>query len=985
MQTNSNEKIAAFVAALQPHLEGQIFTDLYTRVLYSTDASIYQVMPLAVVIPRSIADVQATVEYAIQYQLPLLPRTSGSSLAGQAINEAIVIDFSKHLDAIVEVNPEERWVRVQPGIVLDELNDFLKPYGLQFGPDPASSNRAAMGGIVSNNSTGAHSILYGMTVEHVQAVTAILSDGRLAHFARVDEKTLRFKQQQSGREGEIYREIHRLITQQADIIRKGTPHHWRRCGGYNLDRFITGVNARYQTRPEFNLAKLLSGAEGTLGILTEIQLGLVPRPQRTGLALLQFDDLHRALSAVPIILETNPSAIELLDHMGLTLCQQVPEYARLLKSFMVGNPNCILITEYYAETFRELKKQVDHLHIHLQKNKVSCKLVPALEPEMQQRVWTVRKVGLGLLMSIRSDYKPIPFIEDSAVPVEHLADYVKKIETFCHELGTEVAYYAHASAGCLHIRPLMNTKKAEEVAKLPQIAQYAAELVLGYRGALSSEHGDGRARSWLNPFFFGKALYSLYQQVKHTFDPNNLFNPGMIVSGQPITENLRYGSSYQTLPWQPILDFSGDGGFDRAVEMCNGAAVCRKKTMGTMCPSFVITREEEHSTRGRANLLRAALSGRLPAESLFSRRMYQALDLCVECKACKAECPSSVDMAKIKTEYLAHYYQHHRVPLRSRLFAAMPRIIQLATRWIPRRWINGLLAFPGGRWLRALLGIAPQRKLPRLAPRSFDAIYPELLTSQLKTDKNHRRKVAVFVDCFTNQYHPEVAEAAFEVLQTLGFDPILANKGCCGRTYISKGLVEKAQQKAHQLMRELSHFVDAGIPIVGLEPGCLSALKDDYTFLAADRSFARKIAQNSYFFEEFLVAFTSAEDYQPFRPEKPVAVLLHAHCHQKALLGIEKVKIALEFVGNVKVKALDAGCCGMAGAFGYEKEHYQLSMKMGEHRLFPAIRQKEKNTVVVAPGFSCRSQIEHGTQERAIHPAVFLKAILSKDPISIVK
>ncbi len=978
MAPPTEEKIAAFSADVKKRIAGTLYTDRFTRILYSTDASIYQVMPLAVVIPRTIEDVHAVVEMAIQYGVPLLPRTSGSSLAGQAINEAVVIDFSKHLDAILEVNPDERWVRVQPGVVLDELNHYLRPYGLQFGPDPASSNRAAMGGIVSNNSTGAHSILYGMTVEHVLGARAILSDGQQVDFGPVDAATLEFKQKLSGREGEVYRGVHRLVTEHAETIRKGTPHHWRRCGGYNLDRFVEGVTARYSKGPEFNLAKLLSGAEGTLGILTEIRLNLVPRPQQTALALLQFDELHRALAAVPIILEAEPSAVELLDHMGLTLCQQVPEYARLLKTFMVGEPNCVLITEFYGTSERELKNKIDRLKQHLQKKNVRCTVVPAIDGQLQQNVWTVRKVGLGLLMSIRSDYKPIPFIEDSAVPVEHLAEYVQKIEAYCHSLGTDVAYYAHASAGCLHIRPLMNTKKAEEVAKLPLIGARAAELVMGYQGALSSEHGDGRARSWLNEYFFGKELYAVYRQLKQIFDPQNVFNPGMIVDGQYITENLRYGPHYRTMDWKPVLDFTTDGGFDRAVEMCNGAGVCRKKTTGTMCPSFMVTREEEHATRGRANLLRAALSGRLPREDLFSPRMYAALDLCVECKACKAECPSSVDMAKIKTEYLAHYFQHHRIPLRNRIFAAMPDLIRQATRILPRSVVNALMEFPPARWVQRHLGIAPQRRLPRLAPRAFAAIVPEFKEKLPASNRPSKGNVAVFVDCFTNQYHPEVAEAAFTVLAALGFKPRQANAGCCGRTYISKGLVDKAQAKASGLISELLPLVNEGIPIVGLEPGCLSALKDDYTFLAKEKEAAQKIARHSYFFEEFLVEFTTPEDFARFRPESPHQVLLHTHCHEKSLLGSEKVKAALQLPGNIVVEEVDSGCCGMAGSFGYEAEHYELSIQMGERRLFPAVRQKTPQTVVVAPGFSCRSQIYHGTQETAVHPAVFLRNIMNR-------
>ncbi|RMG68014.1 MAG: FAD-binding oxidoreductase, partial [Calditrichaeota bacterium] len=522
----SHPHLQDFVARLKSQIAGEIRLDRYSRILYSTDASIYQIMPLGVVIPRSVEDVHAVVELAAAYRIPLLPRTSGSSLAGQAVNEAVVIDFSKHLNQILEVNPEERWVRVQPGVVLDVLNLHLRPYGLQFGPDPASSNRAAMGGIISNNSTGAHSILYGNTVEHVLETKVILSDGSQAHFRPVDPEQLPQYCRRKGLEGEIYRRIHRLITENDEVIRRGTPRHWRRCGGYSLDRFVSGVSYRYHHDSRFNLARLICGAEGTLAVITEAKLNLVPLPGRTALGLVHFHSLHEALSAVPIILETEPSAVELLDNLGLTLCREVPEYARLMQTFMEGSPHCLLITEYYGREEQELARKVQHLSEHLRRHNVRCTVVPALEPWRQQNVWTVRKVGLGLMMKIKGDYKPIPFIEDAAVPVEHLAEYVARIERFCNELGTRVAYYAHASAGCIHVRPLINLKKQEEVDKLPQIAAFSAELVGGYGGALSSEHGDGRCRSWLNERFFGKELYGLFKQVKQIFDPQNLLNPG---------------------------------------------------------------------------------------------------------------------------------------------------------------------------------------------------------------------------------------------------------------------------------------------------------------------------------------------------------------------------------------------------------------------------------------------------------------------------
>ena len=967
------QSINDFFEELKSTVQGEVRTDAYSRIFYSTDASIYQVMPLGVLIPRTIEDVHQALLLAGAYQVPVLARTSGSSLAGQAINRALIIDFTRHLDRILEVNPEERWVRVQPGVVLDALNAHLKPYGLQYGPDPASSNRAAMGGIVSNNSTGAHSILYGMTVEHVLEMDVILADGSMVHFQPLEADQVSHYKQRPGLEGKIYREIHRLIQDHQAVIRRGTPRHWRRCGGYNLDRFIEGVSHRYAGDTRFNLSKLVCGAEGTLGVITEIKLNLVPRPPKTALALVQFDSLYQALSAVPTILETQPSAVELLDHMALTLCKGVPQYARLLQTFIQGEPNCVLITEFYGVNESELRRRVQHLKDHLQRKHMPGVVVPAIDPRLQDNVWTVRKVGLGLLMSMKGDYKPIPFIEDAAVPVEHLADYVDQVERFCNQLGTQVAYYAHASAGCLHIRPLMNTKLASEVEKLPLIASFAAELVSGYGGAFSSEHGDGRVRSWINERFYGSALYQLFKRVKKIFDPQGLLNPGIIVDGQPITQNLRYGPEYRTVTFPTQLDFSEDGGFDRAVEMCNGAGVCRKRTTGTMCPSFMVTREEEHSTRGRANALRAALSGKLPLTELTSYRMFQVLDLCVECKACKAECPSSVDMARIKTEFLARYYQSHGMPLRSRLFA---RAHQLA-RWAAgpqATLVNAVLRQPVTRWiLEKTLGISRHRTLPPYASEPFFRGYRQSDGCRAPQSAGHQDglTVVLLVDTF-NQYHePWIPRATVQLLKRMGFRVLVPRFGCCGRPMISKGMIKQARQMAHSLLQQLRPFVEHQWPLVGLEPGCILALRDDYHYLLPGDEQLKQTSQLVFTLEEFL-ADRLASLAHLLKPWPEQHLLVHGHCHQKALVGMEPTRRVLEAIPAARVTLIDSSCCGMAGSFGYEAEHYQISLKMGAHRLFPAIRSASRNTLVVAAGFSCRQQIQHATGKRPVHPAQVL-------------
>ena len=970
--------IPDFLADLRRRVAGDLRTDEVSRTLYSTDASIYQVMPYAVLLPRTTDDVHAAVELAAHYGIPLLPRTAGSSLAGQAVNEALVIDFSRHLDQVLEVNREEQWVRLQPGVVLDELNLQLKSYGLQFGPDPASSNRACLGGIVSNNSTGSHSIRYGMTADHVLAMDVLLSDGTAASFAAADEDAVARRRQRPGLEGEIYGRIADLVGSAANqaIIHAGTPRHWRRCGGYNLERlYDSGNSFRWQpVDTRLNLASLICGAEGSLAVIQEIKLNLVPLPTRTALAIVHFDELYAALSAVPAILEVDPSAVELLDNLGLTMCREVPEYARLLTRFVDGEPNCVLITEFYGETEAELRHKVDRLNDHLQRhNAGASSMVPVFDRAIQADVWTVRKVGLGLLMSIRGDHKPIPFIEDAAVPAEHLAEYVTRIEDFCHSLGTRVAYYAHASAGCVHIRPLVNTKVASDVAKLPQITRFSAELLGEYGGAMSSEHGDGRARSWVNEFFFGKPLYDLYKEVKSIFDPGNILNPGTVVEAPAMTEHLRFGETYRVIPLREHLDFGPDLGFHRAVEMCNGAGICRKKTTGTMCPSFMVTREEEHSTRGRANMLRAAMSGRLPAETLTSPRMAEVMDLCISCKACKAECPSSVDMAKIKTEFLAHYHEAHGTPLRSRLFANIGALSRVSSGPLAPLANWGL----GQPWLRRALdhavGISKERTLPSFASEPFTTWFRR----RQRPAPGARGQVLLFNDTFNTYNYPQTAIAATELLEAAGFEVLVSDFGCCGRPALSKGLVDPARRMARRTVRSLAPYARQGIPIVGLEPSCLLTLSDEYLdLLPRDDPGVRAVAEQAIMIEPFLAALAEAGELDLAFTDEPREVLLHGHCHQKALVGTVPSHAVLGLPANFTVREVDSGCCGMAGSFGYETEHVNMSLQMGERRLLPAVRAAGEDTLVAAAGVSCRQQIKHGTGRQALHPVEVLRLAL---------
>ncbi len=969
----SETMIQAFMQELRACTSGDVRTDAYSRMLYSTDASMYQMMPHGVLVPRTVEDVHAAVELAARHQMPILPRTAGSSLAGQAVNEALVIDFTRHLDSILEVNTEEHWVRVQPGRVLDELNLHLRPMRLQFGPDPASSNRAAMGGIVSNNSTGSHSIVYGMTADHVLEASVILADGTTAHFRPLSDDALRQHQQKPGLEGQIYRQIAALARDHADVIRSGTPRHWRRCGGYNLDRFVDGgVHFHHPQDMRFNLAKLICGGEGTLGVITELKLNLVPVPTRTAVAVVHFDDLVTALRAVPWMLEVGPSTVELIDRLGLRLCRDVPQYARLLNRVIDGDPDCILITEFYGETEAELRASIDRLQDHLQRhNTGATTIVRAIDRQHVEDVWTVRKVAFGLMMSVRGDHKPISFIEDAAVPVEHLAEYVIKVEEFCHRIGTEVSYYAHASAGCVHIHPLVNTKAASEIAKMPDILDFSVDLLHGYGGSLSSEHGDGKARSWLNERFFGRELYDLYRQVKQTFDPHNILNPGNVVDGPGMEADLRYGETYQLIQIQPKLDFSEEMGFDRAVEQCSGMGVCRKMTTGTMCPSFMVTREEEHSTRGRANALRAAMAGALPVSEFTSKRMYDVMDLCVACKACKAECPSAVDMGKIKVEFLAQYYEANGTPLRAKLFGHIARLSRLSSGLVAPLANLGTRNPLARRVMERALGISSKRTLPPFVRQPFTAWFRK--HSENGGLRGSAKKVVLFNDTFNTYNYPEISIAATEVLEKLGYEVVLPGHRCCGRPMISKGLVEDARAAARDVVSRLAPYVAQGIPVVGLEPSCLLMLREEYLYLLPDDADAKQVAECAFTFEEFIARLADEGDLPVQFTHEHREILLHGHCHQKALVGTGPSRRTLTLPANYAVQEVDSGCCGMAGSFGYEAEHYEISLRMAERRLLPAVREASAETLVVAAGVSCRQQIKHGTGRRALHPAEVLR------------
>ncbi len=947
----SNQRSRGLEQELRKLVSGEVRFDAFSKVLYSTDASIYQMEPVGVVIPLDKDDVLAVVDVARRSGVPILPRGGGTSLAGQTVNHAIVIDFSKHMDGILEVNREEKWARVQPGMVLDQLNRHLLTHRLQYAPDPSTSNRASVGGGIGNNSCGSHSVLYGKTSDHVIEVNTVLSDGSEARFGTIDGPELESKLSGENLESEIYRRVLSISQENRKEILARYPTIMRRVSGYNLDQFLN--------EGPVNLTQMLVGSEGTLSIITEAKVNLVPRPKETALAVVHFRELAEACEATSVILEHHPAAVELVGKMLLDRTRESIGFARKM-SFINGEPGAVLVVEFNGESELEASSKTAKLEQDLALKGLGYDCVTILDRAAQANVWAVRKAGLGLLMSVRGGAKPIPFVEDTAVDPERLGEFVRRFDEIVKGHGTDAGYYGHASVGCLHIRPLVNLKSQEGIDTMVSIASEIGDLVKEFGGSFSGEHGDGIVRGVWTEKMFGSTIYQAFRQVKEAFDPQGIMNPGKIIDCPPMTENLRYGPGYKALSFSTHLDFSADEGFDGAVDMCNGMGACRKAD-GTMCPSFMVTREEEHSTRGRANLLRAVLSGALPPDTLTSRRLHDALDLCLECKGCKGECPSGVDMAKLKYEFLHRYNKARGVPIRARIFARINTLSRLGCHFAPvSNWSTRL---PGVRWLlHRFIGIHAERPLPTFARTTF----PAWFKGHEPLGPATRGSVVLFNDTFMNYNTPQVGIAAVEVLEKAGYGVILANGQCCGRPMISKGLLEEAKARARFNVDLLTPHVRQGTPIIGCEPSCLVTLRDEYPDLLRDEA-SREVAANSYLIDEFLDKLREAGNLDLKFSDLSKRVLFHGHCHQKALVGTAASLNTLRLPPNYEVEEADSGCCGMAGAFGFEREHYEVSMAIGREKLFPAVESKSNDWEIAVTGISCRQQVEHGTNRRPRH------------------
>jgi len=942
---SDNRLYSELEASLKDKLGGEVYFDSITRTLYSTDASNYQIEPVGVVIPKNEDDIAHTLEIASKYDVAILPRGSGSSLAGQAVGQALVVDLSKYINQILEVNVEEKTVRVQSGMFLDQLNQNLLNYGLKFGPDPSSAKIATIGGVVGNNATGAHSILYGMAGDNVAGCNLFLGGGEKINL------TQNINRNPFLEKLEIFRE------KQTEKIKSDFPKHWRRASGYSLNYFLDD---------NFNPAKLLAGSEGTLGLATEFTLNLVDKPRHTALAILEFETTEKAMESVPHILEAGPSAIELIDRYLLDLTRANPSYSRLL-TFVEGNPEAILIVEFDGRNESEAEKKTKNLDARLKSKKVYQNMKYAFTAQSQTDVWEVRKAGLGLLMSKRSEFKPIPCIEDVSVPVEKLPDYIRDINALLKRLDTDAGFYGHASAGCLHIRPLVNLKSDSGINIMKELTEESFKMALKYGGVMSGEHGDGLQRSYLSERLFGEGLYSAMKELKSIFDPGNIFNPGKVVDGPLPTENLRFGESYRPLNIKTFLDWSSDNGFSGAVEMCSGQGVCRKIEDGIMCPSYMATRNERDTTRARANILRALVSGSLPKDLVTSKEMHDVFDLCLSCKACKSECPSSVDAAKMKLEFLGQYHIKHGFSLRDKMFGYIHNVGRLTSIVKPFSILlmnNGIT-----KYLLSNIGITSRRSLPTLSEESFTNWFKN--RSQ-PANVNENKKVIYFHDTWVSYYHTHIGKAAVQLLEAAGFEVVLVEKRvCCGRPMLSNGMIEQARHMAKKNVSLLAPYVNEGIPVVGTEPSCILTFRDEYLDLLPDNDQAKALSESSYMLDEFLYGLQQSNNLRIDWKESGPEVFYHGHCHQRSLIGNTSA-LEMLLLSGCGVTESKAGCCGMAGSFGYESEHYDISKKIAEDRLIPAIKNSAADTVIAVSGVSCHHQIEDFSDRKVKHIAQVL-------------
>lgn len=949
-------------------LEGELHHDTLWRSIFATDASVYRALPLAVAYPAAITDIQELIKFAGENNTSLIPRTAGTSLAGQCVGEGIVVDVSKYFTRILEVNEEGRTVRVQPGVIRDDLNRFLKPYGLFFGPNTSTSNRCMIGGMVGNNSSGTTSIKYGVTRDKVLEMKVLLSDASEAIFSEISSEEFNGKMQLDSMEGEIYRKLYEELKPEIiqEQIHSGFPKHeiHRRNTGYAVDSLLnsevfSGASKR------LNIAELLCGSEGTLAFTTEITLKLDPLPPKNAVMIAaHFDSVEKCLQAVVPAMQHDLFTCEMMDKVILDCTKNSIKY-RDNRFFIEGDPAAILMLELRADEEKALTNKTAELLKTLTDSGLAYAL-PVLRNDTIDLALELRKAGLGLLGNIVGDRKAVACIEDTAVAVEDLAPYINEFTALMKEYGQEAVYYAHAGAGELHLRPILNLKKEEDVVLFRKITRDVAALVKKYGGSMSGEHGDGRVRAEFIEFMIGAENYRLLKKIKNIFDPGHIFNPGKIIDAPPMDKGLRYQPGRKEPEITTLMDFSDSLGILRGAENCNGSGDCRKpvEAGGTMCPSYRATRNEKDTTRARANALREFLTNSEKKNRFDHHELKEVLELCISCKGCKSECPSNVDMAAYKAEFEYQYQKENGSSIRSKAFAFNTRLNKLASHFphVSNAVFKNRIS---SGFLKKMVGIAPQRKMPLVASETLSNYYRKNPAKQV----NRIKKVYLFNDEFTNYLDSEVGKAALKLLRGLNYEVEIVEHPESGRSFISKGFLEEAKKVANKNVEIFSKIISEDTPLLGLEPSAILTFRDEYLRLSDDRGAADRLSKNVFLLEEFFKkeVINGNISASAFTSEKK-RIKLHGHCHQKALSGVESTFVMLNLPENYEVTVIPSGCCGMAGSFGYEKEHYEVSMQIGEQTLFPAVRKASEETVIAAPGTSCRHQILDGTGKMALHP-----------------
>lgn len=941
-----------FRQALKKIIRGDVYDDPVVLGMYATDASVYQMTPKVVVCPRDEEDVVACMSIANQYRVPILARGGGTSLAGQTVTEGIVLDFSKYMNAIVSISGKT--AVVQPGVIRHELNKILKSKNLEFAPDPATSTRATIGGMIANNSSGTKSILYGKTSDHVLSLKVLLADGRIIHTGQLSQEILQHKLDSHDPDKALYKGMMDIVRPLTEEIEANYPKTMRRVGGYAFDDF---KDSGYG-----DLSRILMGSEGTLGIILEATLNLVDLPIYKGVSVVQFDQALEAIRAVTTMVQYNPAAVEVLSRILIGYSRKNIETANMC-DFLKGDPDAIQMIEFYGDDPEEILQRAEAMHADLKAKGFGYAHDFYPEGETYHHVWGIRERGLGLMLGEPADKKGVPVIEDAAIPLQDLYKFIKDVIDICHQRGVEVDYYAHASVGVIHIKPILDLREQEDIEHFKHIADEVFERVKFYKGSWSSEHGDGIVRSSYLEKFYGPEIYQGFVRTKELFDPHHLLNPGKIVDPPPMDSHLRYGPSYHDLPFNAVYQYREQRNFYTAVHQCSGLGACRKVSGGTMCPSFMVTKDEVDSTRGRANALRLAMSGQLP-DGLANKSLPQVMDLCLSCKACKAECPSSVDMARLKSELQQHHHDLYGASFKEKMVARSPDIARKMT-GRKAKLINALQSNAiTGRLAKSILGLHMQRQLPSYAETTWTTVQKQSTSG----GDQQTPDVILLADTYTECHHPQSGIAAIRLLEHLGQRVLLLNPGCCQRPRISHGFLKEAQEHLQPALEKLKPWLSREIPIAVLEPGCASAWTDDIPDLINDTTLAESLKKIRTFESLLLDVMQQTKDaasrFRPIASE----VIVHGHCHQKSIFGMRDVQSIFAHWPDVKYTEIDSGCCGMAGSFGYEAKHYDLSKKMAERVLIPAVND-HPHALVIANGFSCRHQIEDFSGRRSVHIA----------------